>query len=119
MGSETSSTQSVREREIMRGCFLLLLHTCAIQGSAIEREHHAQPLSPSTCIDCAVSVPFNLTSLTGAAGIGGLPDNTDSIGDSLPASCPAFHCQRRSRKNREKMICCLLTRRFKCPNSCD
>merc|ERR1712119_195825 len=110
---------SHRETESMRGCFLLLLHTCVVYGSAIEREYEARQRNPTTCIDCAVSVPFNLTSLTGAAGVGGLPDNTDSIGDSWPASCPAFHCQRRSRKNRKKMICCLLTRRYKCPNSCD
>merc|ERR1711951_577 len=106
---------SQRESESMRGCFLLLLlHTYSgIQGSAIAREHllaQAPPFSLPTCGDCAVSVPFNLTALTGAAGIGDLPDSSNNIGVSLPEPCPPFHCQRKSRKNRNKMICCLLTR---------
>merc|ERR1711951_171696 len=114
---------SQRESKSMRGCFLLLLHTCAVYGSAFEHVL-AQP-----ALDCSngygdcqdvVSVPFNLTALTGAAGVGDLPgSSSNSIGVSLPEPCPAFHCQQRSRRNRNKMICCLLTtRRFKCPNSC-
>merc|ERR1712183_723664 len=114
---------SQRERESMRGCFLLLLHACAVYGSAIEHLlAQAAPDCSTGYGDCRdlVSRPFNLTALSGAAGVVDLPGSSNSIGISLPeAPCPDYHCQRRSRKNRNKMICCLLTRRFKCPNSCD
>merc|ERR1711951_162516 len=115
---------SQRESKSMRGCFLLLLHTySAIQASAIEHLlAQAAPDCSTGYGDCrdVVSRPFNLTALSGTAGVNDLPGSSSSnIGVSLPEPCPTFHCQRRSRKNRNKMICCLLTRRYKCPNSCD
>merc|ERR1711934_317492 len=120
---------SPREREIMRGCFLLLFLTSPIFGTAIEREHLALQAAPDIfgpgCLECQdpVSVPVNLTELSGVTGIVNLPDSSNNIGGSLPAPCRAFHCKRPSRKNRKKMICCLLTKgrggRYKCPNSCD
>merc|ERR1712233_41112 len=126
MGSAKLPARALSQRgsESMRGCFLLLLlHTCAnIQGSALEYLlAQAAPDCSSGDFENVLSRPFNLTALSGTAGVVDLPDSSssNSIGVSLPEPCPAFHCQRRSRKNRNKMICCLLTRRFKCPNSCD
>merc|ERR1711971_408146 len=117
---------SHNETEIMRGCLiLLLLHTSATYGSAIGREDQlvvgpaCTPGRDAGCGPTSVSRGLNLTELSGITGILDLPSP-----NSLPPSpCPTlFHCKRPSRKNRNKMICCLLVNtrgRYKCPNSCD
>merc|ERR1711971_830924 len=116
---------SHNETEMMRGCLILLLHTSATYGSAIEREDLAvvgpacTPGRGALCGPTLVSDGFNRTRLSGITGIVDLPSP-----NSLPPSpCPTpLHCKRPSRKNRNKMICCLLVNtrgRYKCPNSCD
>ena len=116
---------SHNETEIMRGCFILLLHICATYGSAIEREDQAvmgpacTPGLDSGCGPTWVSDGFNRTELSGITGIVDL----SSPNSSQPSPCPTLlHCKRPSRKNRYKMVCCLLVKtggRYKCPNSCD
>merc|ERR1711971_1517634 len=122
MGGVKPPALSHNETEIMRGCFiLLLLHTFATYGSAIGREDQlvvGPACTPGRCALCGptlVADGFNRTRLSGITGILDLPSP-----NSLPPSpCPTLlHCKRPSRKNRNKMICCLLVKirgRYKCP----
>merc|ERR550517_846078 len=106
----------------MRGCFILLLHTCATYGSAIEREDLAVvgpaciPGLDARCVRVLLALSelptsasdgFNRTELSAITGIVDL-----SSPNSLPPSpCPTLlHCKRPSQKNRNKMVCCPLVK---------